>query len=389
MLTKMNSDLTCEEERWEDFPEWEGSERKEVSAHDQERTGAEPETMLHAYLCEAGRYPLLTNEEEVAIASEIQACYNRLAVVVRQLPLGLGEIDALTDKLGNIQKDPRLYKQDVIEEILTRLNTVDRSTFADERLESLFHQIQQLEVRLRTATETMIRANLRFVVSIARRHLNWGLPLLDLIQEGNIGLIRAVARFDPNRGHRFSTYAIWWIKQAILRAIEVKGRAIRVPVPMLHAQSRYRRVMAARRSGQEETEPEEIMQRAKLSRGQWKTLQNLVREPVSLENPIGNSDQRLVEVVDDATAVSPFDAVARRDVSTELSKILKILSPREEKVLRQRFGIDCDSSYTLKQIAQQLGVSRERVRQIEKEALRKLRATKGAAQFRDLIFSEN
>jgi RNA polymerase primary sigma factor len=227
---------------------------------------------------------------------------------------------------------------------------------------------------MRRAKEELTRANLRLVVHIAKRYRNRGLMFGDLIQEGNIGLMRAVDKFDWRRGFKFATYATWWVRQAITRAIADQARTIRVPVHMAETAGKIARV--ARRlvqeSGREPT-PEELSARLGMPIEKVRAVQRLAREPVSLETPIGeDGDAELGDLIEDREAVQPFDAVARQSLRDAAARMLSGLTPREERILRMRFGIGMPSDHTLEEVGKTFGVTRERIRQIEAKALKKL-----------------
>jgi RNA polymerase primary sigma factor len=240
---------------------------------------------------------------------------------------------------------------------------------------------------MRRAKEELTRANLRLVVHIAKRYRNRGLMFGDLIQEGNIGLMRAVDKFDWRRGFKFATYATWWVRQAITRAIADQARTIRVPVHMAETAGKIARVgrRLAQETGREPT-PEELANRLGMPLEKVRAVQRLAKEPVSLETPIGEEgDAELGDLIEDRDAVMPFDAVARQSLRDAAARMLSGLTPREERILRMRFGIGMPSDHTLEEVGKTFGVTRERIRQIEAKALKKLQTGNRSRALRSFL----
>ena len=267
------------------------------------------------------------------------------------------------------------HKEDIIRcqrkliavEIATQINIAE--------IKEINRQMSIGEAKARRAKKEMVEANLRLVISIAKKYTNRGLQFLDLIQEGNIGLMKAVDKFEYRRGYKFSTYATWWIRQAITRSIADQARTIRIPVHMIETINKIVRTTRQIMSeiGREPT-PNELAERLHMPLDKVKKVLKIAKEPISLETPVGDEeDSSLGDFIEDKNALIPIDAAVKSSLRDTTTRILSSLTPREERVLRQRFGIGMNSDHTLEEVGQQFSVTRERIRQIEAKALRKLK----------------
>jgi len=292
---------------------------------------------------------------------EIRSSPLRQRAVSKKLGIRPDEIEEMSRVIQNAQK-----KIKRVEEEAKLTETVLRDTV---------REIQDGERMAERAKAELVEANLRLVVSIAKKYTNRGLQFLDLIQEGNIGLMKAVDKFEYKRGYKFSTYATWWIRQAITRAIADQARTIRIPVHMIETINKLIRTSRylVQELGREPT-PEEIAEKMELPLDKVRKVLKIAKEPISLETPIGEEeDSHLGDFIEDKSVISPADAVISMNLAEQTRKVLATLTPREEKVLRMRFGIGEKSDHTLEEVGQDFEVTRERIRQIEAKALRKLR----------------
>ncbi len=347
-----------------------------VLEEEEEYVESGSEELLSLYLKEMGKYELLTPEREEELSKQIREGFERIVELISKATFSFAEIEEAKKQIEEWKnRDPNLKPKKSYVNYFERLIKTCETKYKNHRqIRNLCGEIKKCISEIEKAKDEMVRANLRLVVSIAKKYTKQGLPLADLIQEGNLGLMRAVYRFDYRKGNKFSTYASWWIRQSITRAILDKTRTIRLPVHFLELRNYVFKTFyeLTKELGREPT-PEELSQITGVPYEKILSIFETSKDPISLETPIGDEESTLVNFIENKKSPSSYEVARKKDVADRIKKFLSTLSSREEKIIRMRFGLGEYKTYTLEEIGCYFKVSRERIRQIEKKALAKMR----------------
>jgi RNA polymerase primary sigma factor len=389
-VSDSGKDKSCVKERDEGHPDTvkAGSTRKPAAGSGGEEDLFQGD-LISCYLQEISRFPLLTPEREIELAKTIKKGQRELVGLIWDERAASPNFDSLRQKLSKWQDESTNYpglREKMVEHALAALKRAAAQEGASRDQQQLLAEAHDIAERIDIAKNEMVEGNLRLVLSIAKRHRRRGLSFLDLIQEGNMGLLKAVARYDYTKGNRFSTYATWWVRQSIIRGIYDKTRTIRLPVHFIEMKSYFFKIFyeLVKELGREPTALE-IAERSGLALDKVMMIIQLSSQPMSLEAPLGSEEQRLGDFIADDNAVSPLEDVSMQELMEATGEVLGTLSSREETILKSRFGIDGRPTETLKTIGERFSVSKERIRQIEKKAIRKLRHSSRGERLRSFI----
>ena len=349
----------------------------------------EQEGIVAAYFREMLRYSVLTPEEEKELGKTIKNGQDNILKMVMTVNTNLGEIVYLQQKVQEwfqTEEKTAQAKEKLFRFINQTINKILKQRSDTEDIRQLSKKIKGKEREVIRARDEMIKANLRLVVSIAKKYLHRGLSFSDLIQEGNLGLMKAVTRYDYTTGYRLSTFASWWIRQTITRAIYDKTRTIRIPVHLQEIRNRcYRAFYDLLKELGREPLLKEISERSGVPEDKILVVTNLSDEPISLETPVGDEGDRLGDFIRNDQAISPYDHIISSELAEKTDTILSTLTAREEKIMKMRFGIGAEVEHTLEEIGREFKVSRERIRQIEKKALKRLKHPTRRAALEDFL----
>ena len=372
---------------------------EEVLASEDKEEYDETEDIVQAYFHSMGNISILTRNEEVELAKRLEEGKEIIKRVVTTLPL-YKKLEASLD--GKEEEDVNNSEKEktdealemslkVLDNLMLKIEIAERKIVSKEvqneykrvasevgikidELKAKWDRITKARILVSEAKNELITRNLRLVVNVAKNYIGRGLSLLDLIQEGNIGLMKSIDKFDYKMGFKFSTYATWWIRQGITRALIDQTKTIRVPVHMMEFYNKVTR--ASRELTQQlgrEPSKEEIAKRLEVSTGKVEGIFKSIQDPIALQTPIGDEDSKLEDFISDKDSPSPYSDTERNNVTEQILKVLNTLTPREEKIIRMRFGIGFDKDHTLEEVGRHFSITRERVRQIEAKALRKLK----------------
>lgn len=355
----------------------------------EEEEGLFQSNLVSFYLQDVSRFQLLSPEQERELARTIKECQEGL---VNLIVTHCGSVELfgnLRNKIVSWQSEVGTYpglREKIVEHIVSTLESVAALEEAPESCQTLALEARHVADQIDIAKDEMVKGNLRLVLSIAKRYRSRGLSFLDLIQEGNMGLLKAVSRYDYTKGNRFSTYATWWVRQSIIRAIYEKTNTIRLPVHVIEMKSFFHKVTSELYEELDrEPSPLEIAERSGLPLEKVTMLGQLSCRPASLEATVGKREQRFGDFIEDKKSILPLEEISQSELVDVTRRVLASLSPREEGVLKSRFGIDGKPVQTLKTIGERLGVSKERIRQIEKRAIQKLRHASRSSELQSFV----